>query len=190
MLIGLFGQKRVGKDTIADYLSEKYGYKQMAMATQLKEACTVIFGFSYEQLYGDLKEVVDERFDITPRRAMQYLGTDVFRKHIKSIIPNIGENFWVNRVEDKIKQLRSENPTINIVVSDIRCANELDMISRLGGIIIKIERPNLHLLYEPDMHESEAGILNITGYDYSVINDGSIEELHRKIDDILEELIG
>ncbi len=69
-------------------------------------------------------------------------------------------------------------------ISDIRCQNELDMVHSLEGVVIKVNRPNLHLLYENDTHESETEIQNLVGYDYEVLNDSSIENLHSKVDEL------
>ena len=74
-LIGFLARKQHGKDTASDYLVKKYGYVKIALATPLKEACKVLFGFNDEQLYGNLKEGVDSYWGVSPRQIYQYLPT-------------------------------------------------------------------------------------------------------------------
>ena len=97
MLIALTAPKQSGKDTFADYLVEKYGYTKIAFAKPLKDLLKLLFLFTDEQLYGHLKEVSDERwFGCTPRKAMQYVGTELIRKQLDIIMPGMGENYFVN----------------------------------------------------------------------------------------------
>src|SRR3990167_3895332 len=64
IIIGIGAQARVGKDTIADYLVKEYGFRKTSMASSLKEGIgRGVFGFNDEQLYGNLKEVVDKFWD-------------------------------------------------------------------------------------------------------------------------------
>ena len=81
LLIGLTGYKGVGKDTVADYLCAKYGFIRLSFAKPLKDALAIIFGFTDEQLNGSLKEVKDPYWQITPREAAQFVGTELFRIH-------------------------------------------------------------------------------------------------------------
>jgi dephospho-CoA kinase len=180
LLVGIAGQKYNGKDTIADYLVSKYGFIKLSFGSKLKELCKIVFGFTEEQLYGSKKESYDEFWNITPREIYQYLGTDIFRKDIQKIIPNIDETFWVKCVEKEINQIIKINPNAKIVISDVRFINEVSMIKSLNGIIIRVIRPNnIHI----DLHESEQQIpfLNV---DHEIINDQSLDELYKKIDDI------
>lgn len=140
MLIGILGRKRVGKDTTADYLCSNYNFEKITLAQPLKDVCKIAYNFSDEQLYGSLKEVIDDRFGVSPRIIYQYLGTDIFRKDINKIIPNIKNNFWINLVaENYLKKIES-NANSRIIISDVRFQNEIDRIHELGGIVIKINR--------------------------------------------------
>jgi len=50
MIIGLIGNKRVGKDTVADYICEKFQFKKYAFADGVKDTCKVLFNFTDDQL--------------------------------------------------------------------------------------------------------------------------------------------
>lgn len=182
MLIGLLGKKRVGKDTIADYLVKDYDFKKETMATPLKESCEILFGFNNDQLHGDAKEIDDPVWKTSPRKILQYLGTDIFRKDINKVIPDIGDNFWVTCMENRINKIRIENPNAKIVISDIRFQNEIDMIHRLNGIVIKINRDKIN---NSDSHESEANIDSIDTHDHIIDNNKDYIDLYGHIDKII-----
>ena len=180
MIIGLLGAKRHGKDTVADYLVEAHGFTKITFATPLKECCGAMFGFTDEQLYGDLKDTVDESWGITPRDTFKFIGTDLVREHIHKLLPDIGNNFWV----ESLKRTQLSDKTKNYVISDVRFQNEVDFVKEMGGTVIKIIRPNMPT---PDEHITEAGIYSVTGFDDVVMNDGTIAELHEKISCLLQE---
>lgn len=184
MIIGILGKKRHGKDTIADYMVYEYEYKKMSFADPLKEALKILFDFSYEQLYGNEKEVIDDRWNISPRVAMQYIGTEFFRKDINNIIPGIDNNFWVNRMKISSSNILEEDNNIKLVMADTRFQNEVDAIHELGGKVIKVCRSNLEI---PDNHISE-DIDCITDYDYLINNDETLKDLYRKVDILLNKI--
>jgi hypothetical protein len=182
MLVGLLGYKFSGKDTVADHIVDKYKFEKYAFATALKDVCQTLFSFSQEQLYGNMKEQVDPHWNITPRSAFQFIGTGMIRDNMHKLLPGVGYDFWV-RVLDR--QINSKLNVDNVVISDCRFGNEVDYIKSKGGIVIKIIRTDNT---NGDDHVSEAGIDNVTNYDYTIYNDGTIEELYKKIDKIIDRV--
>lgn len=178
MLIGILGRRGVGKDTVSDYLEEKYQFNKKSFATPLKEICKLLFNFTDDQLYGNLKDEIDPRWKTSPRVIMQYLGTDVFRKDINKIMPQMKDDFWVNIA------LTNKSLESNVVIADVRFANEIEHIHKRGGKIIKIIRPN----GSNDAHESEINIDSINSYDFLIINDGTINELFNQVDQIMQNI--
>lgn len=170
MIIGLTGKARSGKDTIADIITKLYGYEHYWFSKPMKEACRTIFGWNDAHLYGDLKEVVDERYGTSPRHALQTLGTEWGRGHIR-------ESIWLDVARSHIEKG-------NVVVSDVRFDNEAELIKELGGIVIQVERGDA-----PDVldHASEKGV-HFHLVDYLVQNDGTISELEDKVCDILDSV--
>jgi hypothetical protein len=179
VLIGICGKKSNGKDTIAEYINYKYKFKQYSFAKPLKDICKHLFFLSENQLNGSAKEIIDDRWKTTPRTILQFVGTDLFRNQIKQIIPHIGENFWI----EHFKLYYTNNINTNVVVSDIRFQNESKCVKDLNGIVIKIIRPDI---ISNDEHESEKNIDKITDIDYVVYNDGTKEQLYKKIDNIIK----
>lgn len=178
-IIGILGKKRSGKDTIADYLVARYNFTKLKFADPLKDVCKILFGFTDEQLNGDLKEEIDKFWKISPRYAMQYLGTDLFRNQITPLLPNISNDFWI-----KIMELKLLNTTGPIVIADIRFQNEIDLIHKHKGIIIKINSINTD---DTDQHESEININNLLG-DFTVYNDIILVNLYKQIDTFMGTL--
>lgn len=176
ILIGFLGKKRSGKDTCGDYLCDKYKFKKYNFAKPLKEICKIIFNFNDDQLYGDLKEVPDEKWKITPRHAFQYIGTDMFRNMFC-------DDVWIKIFENKYVE-----DVHNYCICDVRFKNEINCIHKNNGFIIKITRPNNINDSEIDMHESE-NIDDITEYDFEIINDGDINNLCEKLEIILNDII-
>ena len=57
MIIGLAGKAGAGKDTAAEFLVSTYGFRQLALADNLKTLCKFVFQISHAQCYDQkLKE--------------------------------------------------------------------------------------------------------------------------------------
>lgn len=177
LLIGIGFNKQVGKDTTADYLVKKYNFKKESFADPLKEACKIIFGFTDEQVHGSLKEVEDDYWKVTPRFALQKVGTECFRN-------NYDKNIWVKSLEKKIVS----NKHSRIVVQDIRFMNELYMIKKHNGYLINVKRDNLEVKGGIIGHASEEELKDFHGWDFTIYNNGTYEELYKKIDNLILHL--
>jgi len=141
-IIGITGRKYSGKDTLGDFLVTNYGYERIAYADALKEVARIIFDFDDTQLYGDNKETPDEYWNITPRQAFQFIGTDLFRNNCHKLFntSHTNKDIWIRVVKRKIMNRLKTNPNAKFVVTDIRFPDELDAVKDLGGITIKIKR--------------------------------------------------
>lgn len=158
MIIGLTGKARSGKDTAAIHL-EKNGFEHYWFSKPMKEACRAIFGWTDAHLYGDLKETVDERYGVSPRVALQTLGTEWGRGCIS-------ESLWVDIAKVKMQTASK------IVISDCRFDNEAEIIRSLGGTIVEIVRDDAQ---EVNSHASESGISKDL-VNFTIENNGTIEQ--------------
>lgn len=180
-IIAITGRMRNGKDTLANYLIEKYDYKQLSFAEPIKQISMILFSFTNEQCYGNEKDCIDERWKVTPRKVFQYIGTDLFRKQMKEILPNIEENFWVKVLQEKIKVELNKNKNSRFVISDMRFFNELTGLKKLAEELnislmsIRVTRPSIN--QETIVHESESNINKIE-VDYDILNDKTISDLY------------
>jgi hypothetical protein len=124
-----------GKDTIADFLKQKFGMKKVALASHLKSAVSSMFGFDESQIHGNNKDFVDPRWGIAPRRAMQYIGTDVmqFHAHHHLFTPSNRcfpfRRFWVQRL---LHDMASE-PLTSFVICDVRFPHEVETLKEQLG---------------------------------------------------------
>jgi len=174
MIIGLIGKKRVGKTTFSDYLVDKYQFKTIAFADPIKESAKIIFNLTEEQVNGDLKEIIDKRWDLTPRQILQKLGTEGCRNIF-------GQDIWIKRL--KMELSKEENN--NIIVSDIRFPNEAEAVKEMGGKLIKIIKSDLPI--NKDSHISEQLIDKIES-DMLIKNDFSMEEYYEHIDTLIRNV--
>ena len=200
MIISLAGLIGSGKDTIADYLVNSHGFRRESWAGTLKDAVASVFGWDRVLLEGKTsesrkwREIPDQWWserlgiNVTPRRVLQEWGTDVCREHYH-------DDIWIASLENKLRKTND-----NIVISDSRFPNELESVKNLGGITIRVKRgPDPEWVHEfiqtgrtfefakkyPSVHASEFSSVNCK-YDYVIQNDGSIDELYKKINDLLQ----
>lgn len=204
VLIGLVGQNRVGKDTLAEVLTKKYGFKQYALADPIKKIAQILFDFNEEQLNGCLKEEIDPKWNISPRQFYQQFGTEIMQYDIYKYLPSLEEkvpsrHLWVKIMEQWVK----EQQTIgfnNIVISDIRFVHEAASIRDMNGILIKITRNSNNNndndndndnKNETNIHLSQKTINDIPDdwIDYSIQNNTSYDEYKNKINQYIQEFI-
>jgi len=138
-IVGIVGFKSVGKDTVADYLVQHYGFVKLSYASALKDVVSIVFGWDRQMLEGDTpasrawREQVDEYWNISPRQGLQKVGTDLFRQHLD---PSI----WIKCLHKKIVAILQSNPQARIVVTDCRFENEIRMIKEMQGTILHVRR--------------------------------------------------
>jgi hypothetical protein len=202
MLIGLVGFIGAGKGTVGELLKLQ-GYKQASFAGVLKDTASIMFGWDRELLEGDtvesrlFRETRDvfwsEKFgyDFTPRLALQLLGTeagrDVFHKDL-----------WIYALEKRIANKR------HVVITDTRFPNEIEWIRSKGGVIVEVKRgprpewydivtnPNYNfdtkkILMDEKVHYSEWAWIG-QKIDYTIDNDGTLNDLTKKVNEILTEV--
>lgn len=179
-LIGLSGRKRSGKDSIGHYLESEHGYTIDYFAKPLKEAVRNIFYWSKAHTDGptdegepDLKEAIDPFWGLSPRFVMQRFGTEVGRQ--------IDVEVWVKSLQLRV-QRGLDSGHVQYAITDVRFPNEAELIRRLGGQVWRVERPSLPV--STDMHSSETSLDNY-GFDVVLVNDGSLEDLYRKVENAL-----
>ncbi len=201
MIVGLIGLIGSGKGTVGDMLIDE-GFQHESFANTLKDATASIFGWDRAMLEGDTdvsrakREEVDtwwqERLnipDFTPRLALQLLGTDLFRNQFH-------QDIWILSLEKRLREIQND-----IVVTDARFPNEVNMIRRAGGKVVRVKRgedpdwfdlaihnPDAMQHAHPGIHASEYMWASVTP-DYMILNDGSIDDLKFTVKDLLQDLL-
>lgn len=188
MIIGLAGKKGSGKDTVADYLCQRYEFVKYGFGDPIKEVGRILFDFSEEQLYRNQKEELDKRWGFKPRTFFQKFGTEygqfILPQHFPTVFEDIEDRqFWVKRFWIWYEGQLKKNPYLKVVISDIRFLHEFNFIKQKGGYVIKIQRDNIL----KDSHISEVELDEIMDIEYNAViqNNSSKEELYDKIQDIL-----
>jgi hypothetical protein len=171
MLLGVGFKARSGKDETGKYLQKHFGFTQAAFADKLKKAAMLIFELSYEQVYGDLKDVLDERWNDTPRNILQKMGTECMRN-------GYAKDVWVRALEMRI---RKEGINNDWCVTDVRFIEEADAIKAWGGVVVLINRPNLPAIATAK-HDSETVMEAYTGWDYLLDNSSDLPQLYANIE--------
>ena len=77
----------------------------------------------------------------------------------------------MKRLEAKLEGLE------RVVIDDVRFLNEVEMIHRLGGRVIRIDRPGP----AESTHASETELDSFDGWDGVIVNDGTLRELDEKV---------
>lgn len=177
-IIGFLGVKRSGKDTCGDYLIKNYGFKRYAFGDPVKEVCRNMFNLTDSQLYGEEKEIVDTRWNITPREMFQRIGTKLGQYDFHDLFPESllkPRTLWIYL----FKLWLDKNKIEKVVITDVRFKHEIECIEELGGEIILIERPNLKQI---DNHISEKEHIESKGEFMKIVNDKDINDLYTKLD--------
>jgi hypothetical protein len=147
-VMGLHGLPGSGKDTFADEFVRVLGEHgvravKLHLADPLRDVAEAAFGSRYEtqaekaaldtfwkdrlphdpHTMDGPKELWLGAEPITGRRILQFIGTDLFRKHVHP-------DFWCVRLEQRVAALRGVQA---IVVPDVRFPNEANLIRRMGN---------------------------------------------------------
>lgn len=189
IVVGLVGLKGAGKSAVADaFLNNHNDWEKTAFAAPLKAGLQCMFGFSDAQMHNaDLKEVVDERYGITPRQAMQVVGTELMRHELER---RLGiQALWVKRMDQYLTAATERG--CNVVVEDVRFPDEVACIQRHGGKIVHVMRTTPTLLETAAatdaatesgagaVHESESYVDTLP-CEIVLLNSGSLEDLSEK----------
>ena len=184
-IIAICGAKRSGKDVLAKYIVATRGFKKLSFAEPLKKAVRELFNFNdiqvgidEENAVGDEKEIIDERWGISPRKALQFFGTEIMQHTIDELIPNTNRGFLADILLSRISDAASDTCN-NYVISDLRFLHEYNKLKSSAKIrsliIVKISRPSINIV-ERDTHISEKEYIDIP-YDVEIVNDGAIGDL-------------
>ena len=196
-IVGFASQLAMGKDTAADYLAMELNrvdtlgqWERCGFADAVKN--TFCNAFNVDRSFLEKWKRIDEpppNMLMNIRKGLQFVG-DGFRQ--------IVEDIWIDiALRDSSKQL---------VISDCRYYNEAKNIRKREGINVLLYRPNF-LNNDPNPSEAQLrpllewcvatqkeGPINnndpnapeeIKYYDYFLINDKEIVDLHYKIRDQL-----
>lgn len=184
-----FVQAQAGKDTAALRLIEAHGFTKIALADGVRDSLYALDPFvpTHENgltVHVRLADYVDElgweaaKKNPEVRALMQRMGTEAGRQvH--------GEDLWTGLVEHKISKLA---PSAPVVVTDVRFPNEESWLRGIGGVVVEVYRPQE---LAGDLGANAAHASETMGWikpDHVLVNDGTIEQLHARMDLLLEQI--
>lgn len=174
-LIALTGYATSGKDAFADALGAQYGYVKMGFADAICSLAIVINPRLYigRLRWWKLSKIVS-RYGWTEakkfpavRRYLQLLGSEGGRACL-------GEDCWVDALMPRVIKLMRAGE--NVVITNVRFANEAQAILDLGGDIIRIIRNGVGQVNEHNSDKGEAFQYAIE----DVYNNGTLSDLARE----------
>lgn len=168
MIIGLSGYAQSGKDTVANILVEKHGYRRVAFADPIRNLLYEMDPLleASNSIDYRLQDLVDfygwDKVKVQypeVRRLLQELGVGARKL--------FGDTFWINEA------LSDVAPQDKVVVSDVRFENEAKWIQEFKGQIWRVKRMGTDAVND---HVSES---EMDGYpvDQIFVNNGTVEDL-------------
>ena len=164
MIIGLAGQARAGKDTVADMLVRR-GFTKMAPADPIYDAMLTMFGMTREFIEAHKEEPVGPGGK-SPRFLLQTLGTEWGRD-------TVSKTLWLDILMGRAMACGGD-----VVVPAVRFENEAAAIREMGGHVVRVVRPDAPAVRQ---HASETGVPDEL-VSWELHNDSTIESLERRVD--------
>jgi len=129
-IIALGGAKHSGKTEGCKLLARVFpGALRFAFADALKRSAQALYNFSDRQVYGDLKDTVDERYKCTPRTLLLKLGDEARARDPDLFVRRFLEFYEANRYTTPV-----------ILVEDWRLEIEGEALLKLGACLVLVFR--------------------------------------------------
>jgi len=187
-IICLIGQKRVGKDTVADIIqAHDPEYRRFALADPIKDIARIMFNFTEDQLYSAEKDVLDTRWGIRPRDFFERFGTDIMQFDIYKYLPALESTvpqrcFWVQSLINKIRGLGCKK----VIITDVRGLHELEAIKGAFPTARFIKITSERVLVQNTsigvhITQQEPELIPLDKIDSIIENNGTMEKLKEKV---------
>lgn len=186
-IIGLCGNVGAGKDTVANYLVECYGYERLGWADSLKDVCCTIYlpmGAERRHFWGTQADKAEPIPGILGpdgeptcgRAILETVGTQGFR----AAVPDT----WVAHA---MATRVAGDANARWVVADVRFPNEVEAIRRAGGPFLEVVRVGgPEALGAASQHESNHAWRNVPRDGFICARHGDMAGLRLAVDLELE----
>lgn len=187
--VAITGKFRSGKNAVADYLTEKYGYTQFAFGDELKRYAHELFNVDASAKPRDLYQWFGQTMrsrdpDIWVRKCFDYI------EHRRGVMGAYFDAPWNAHARTQFRA----------VITDLRQPNEYERCLAEGFVIIRVSAPDEIRLARARAagdnfdestlnHETERHV-DLFYVDYEIDNSGTIAELHAQIDAIMAKISG
>lgn len=157
-IVAFSGWAGSGKSTCAELVQIEYGYSRLSFATPVKELALAC-GWNGEK-------------DDAGRKFLQNLGVGARQV--------LGPDVWVNAALCSMRRNR------RYVIDDCRFVNECRMVTEMGGVIVRVNRPGV---VPARSHLSETQ-LDSYPFDFVIDNSGTEFDLLRSTRRLMDHLLG
>lgn len=184
-VLGLMGRKQSGKDTVANRLVTHHGFTRFAFADALKATMTDLNPIVWEDEKGNLIRLQDVVCDAGWDAAKAHPEVRrLLQVHGVAIRTHVDPNAWIRAVELQVQE--HDGPA---VITDMRFPNEAEWISAGGSnsARVRVSRPGL-ADDVASLHVSETALDDYPA-DARIVNDGTLEDLYRRVDLMVHRLL-
>lgn len=191
-VLGVSGPIGSGKDEVGKALAP-HGFVPMSFAEPLRVAGAMVYGVPMRYFTErGLKELPLPNSNLSPRRILQLMGTEVCRE--------VCEPIWVKRTllrmasvmhdlpgyaKNSRKRISASNG-MRLVITDTRFQNEADFVRSVGGRVVRVSRPDAAkaAIANGAGHSSEAGFSDFPT-DIHLANRGTLADFHKAAENLL-----
>lgn len=196
-ILAISGWKRSGKDTFADHLVEKDGYKKLSFANTLKDMAAEQYGIPRTHFDdSEFKEAPIKHLPVVTKDKFGALIHKFMKKELASgywtpraililegsVKRSVISSYWVKRVVNTIKQ---EAPLLRkplFVIADLRYKSEAEQLREAFGTNLELIRIN-RFDSSPSTDPSEMDLVDYKGFDNVLNTQGlNLEEYKALID--------
>jgi dephospho-CoA kinase len=178
LVVGIVGPKASGKDTAARYLEKKYG------------ACSHHYSEIYKQILSILDIPISRDSLIKLVDLRKAFGEDVLNNALNMRILEEGKAIEVVtgiRFDNELQNIR--NFPKNVIIA-IDSPIELRFERQTKRDLYADDKNTLDYFIAMEQRETEIHIDRLSkNADYTIVNDGTFEELDQKIDQIMEKVL-
>ncbi|MBZ4409825.1 hypothetical protein VZQ01_10505 [Myxococcus faecalis] len=176
-LICLAGVSGAGKDTLGQFMAERYDFERVALADPIKAALMGLLQLDPEQLWGERRNKVDARLGRTPRELYQRFG---------QACVELDPDVWLRPFRLRVDAIRRGGG--RVICTDLRTRAEWQAARELGASIWLIERPGAGAPGDLARHATETQLTQQghDAFDVVLRNDATPQALYDTVSRILE----
>ena len=189
LLIGLTGRTGsneiagCGKDTVANIICGYLSIQSYGFADPIYEMINTGFGID-----GRSKEWQDRAKKSAPIEWLSLEKNISLRYLLETLGTEWGRDLICSDLWTRIAEKRYLESEAGLVIRDVRFQNEVDWLDRLDGVLVHINRPNYFNAEANPNHPSNIP-LPIRDKDRMIMNDGSLNDLKKKVVKFLNEVL-
>jgi len=203
--LAIHGKAKTGKSTVAKLIHQNFqdDVFETAFANPIKNLLRDLFGCNYEDLFGS-----------SEKRQKLFLNNLTYRDMLQDfgeLAKKYNPNIWIEKTEQNIisnlSRITFKQPkdiVINqntlylntmfipndyklILITDLRFKTEYDWLKSKNFKLLKLKRSN-NDYSSNHISETELDSMADNSFDFHMDNDGTIDDLARKVRDLISSL--